>query len=45
MAVGQSPSGVSALMVLATSSAVPAEVVAQLQALDGIHSVHAAELR
>jgi D-3-phosphoglycerate dehydrogenase len=44
MDVGQSPSGVSALMVLATSSPVPVEVQDQLRATDGITSVHAVEL-
>jgi D-3-phosphoglycerate dehydrogenase len=43
MAVGQTATGVAALMVLATSSAVPAAVVDDLAAIDGVHSVHAAE--
>jgi D-3-phosphoglycerate dehydrogenase len=43
--VGQSASGVAALMVLATSSPVPPEVVAELAATPGIVSVHAADLR
>jgi len=41
MDVGQSHSGASALMVLATTEPVPAEVQAQLAAADGIHSVAA----
>ena len=44
MDVGQTASGVSALMVLATSQAVPAEVVERLQAADGIISATAVEL-
>jgi len=43
--VGQSASGVAALMVLATSSPVPPGVVAELAATPGIVSVHAADLR
>ncbi|HVN50245.1 MAG TPA: phosphoglycerate dehydrogenase [Acidimicrobiales bacterium] len=43
--VGQSASGVAALMVLATSSPVPSEVVAELEATPGIVSVHVADLR
>ncbi len=43
--VGQSSSGVAALMVLATASTVPPEVVAALEATAGIVSVHAADLR
>jgi D-3-phosphoglycerate dehydrogenase len=42
--VGQSASGVAALMVLATASPVPPEVVEALEATDGIVSVHAADL-
>jgi D-3-phosphoglycerate dehydrogenase len=41
MDVGQSPSGESALMVIATSTAVPAEVVDQIRAADGVKSVYA----
>lgn len=44
MDVGQSPSGESALMVLATSAPVPAEVQERLRAADGIVSVHAVDL-
>ncbi|MEJ5255220.1 MAG: ACT domain-containing protein, partial [Acidimicrobiales bacterium] len=44
MDVGQSAAGVPALMVLATSEAVPAEVQEELRAADGIVSVHAIEL-
>jgi D-3-phosphoglycerate dehydrogenase len=43
--VGQSASGIAALMVLATSSPVPPQVVAELAATPGIVSVHAADLR
>jgi len=42
--VGQSPSGASALQVLATSELVPAAVVERLSAVDGIVSVHAVAL-
>ncbi len=41
MAVGSSPEGEKALMVLATDSAVPQEVVEQLRATDGVVSVAA----
>jgi D-3-phosphoglycerate dehydrogenase len=41
MDVGQSPDGEAALMVLATSGAVPPEVQDALRASDGILSVHA----
>ena len=44
MHVGRAPSGESALMVLATSGPVPAEVRAALAAADGIVEVHALEL-
>jgi D-3-phosphoglycerate dehydrogenase len=44
MDVGQAASGASALMVLATSQAVPAEVVERLQAADGIISATAVDL-
>lgn len=44
MDVGQSPSGESALMVIATSEAAPAEVQDALRAAPGIHSVHAIDL-
>jgi D-3-phosphoglycerate dehydrogenase / 2-oxoglutarate reductase len=44
MAVGQSAAGVAALMVLATSSPVPADLVGRLQEIDGVHSAHAVEL-
>ena len=44
MHVGQSPSGESALMVLATSQSVPAEVQDQLRAADGVQSVAAVDL-
>jgi D-3-phosphoglycerate dehydrogenase len=44
MDVGQSPSGTSALMVLATAEAVPAEVQDRLRASGGIVSVHAIDL-
>ena len=42
MGVGQSPTGESALMVIATSQPVPADVLAALAAADGVTSVHAA---
>ncbi|MFP3905633.1 MAG: phosphoglycerate dehydrogenase [Acidimicrobiales bacterium] len=42
MAVGQTEGGDSALMVIATSQAISADVVRELQAADGILSVHAA---
>ena len=42
MAVGQSPAGESALMVIATGQPAPAEVLAALAAADGVTSVHAA---
>ncbi len=44
MAVGQSDTGVAALMVLATSSPVPAALVERLQGIEGVHSAHAVEL-
>ncbi len=44
MDVGQSATGESALMALATSEAVPAEVQEQLRAAEGIVSVHAIDL-
>jgi D-3-phosphoglycerate dehydrogenase len=40
MDVGRSPSGESALMVIATSSSPPVEVIDQLRAADGILSAH-----
>lgn len=40
MDVGQSSAGVSALMVLATSTPTPPEVVAELRAADGVKSVN-----
>jgi D-3-phosphoglycerate dehydrogenase / 2-oxoglutarate reductase len=40
MAVGRSPSGGAALMVLATDRAVPGDVIARLSASDGILAVH-----
>jgi D-3-phosphoglycerate dehydrogenase len=40
MDVGQSSAGVSALMVIATSTPTPAEVVAALRAADGVKSVN-----
>lgn len=39
MAVGSSPEGEKALMVLATDTAVPAEAIAKLRATDGVVSV------
>jgi len=42
--VGQSAAGLAALMVLATSSPVPVEVVRSLEGTDGIVSVHAVDL-
>lgn len=42
MAVGQSPAGESALMVISTGQPAPAEVLAALAAADGVTSVHAA---
>jgi D-3-phosphoglycerate dehydrogenase / 2-oxoglutarate reductase len=44
MDVGQSPSGESALMVLATSQPVPADAQDELRGADGIESVHPVEL-
>ena len=44
MDVGQSSSGESALMVIATSEAAPVEVQEALRAAPGIHSVHAIDL-
>ncbi|MCC5952344.1 MAG: phosphoglycerate dehydrogenase [Acidimicrobiia bacterium] len=44
MDVGQSPSGEKALMVVATSDAVPAEVADALRAADGILSVHVVDI-
>jgi hypothetical protein len=44
MHVGRSPEGEAAMMVLATSTPVPAELVDQLRAAPGIHSVHALRL-
>jgi D-3-phosphoglycerate dehydrogenase len=44
MHVGRAPSGASALMVIATSGPVPAEVRDTLAASEGIVEVHALEL-
>ncbi len=44
MNLGRSPSGEAALMVIATDSAVPAEVVAELQAETGIVSARSIAL-
>jgi D-3-phosphoglycerate dehydrogenase len=43
--VGQSPSGESAMMVLATSESLSSEVEDRLRAADGIVSVHTADIR
>jgi D-3-phosphoglycerate dehydrogenase len=45
MGVGQTPGGDSALMVIATGTAAPREVVDALAAADGITSVHATSRR
>ena len=45
MGVGQTPGGDSALMVIATGTAAPHEVIDALAAADGITSVHAASRR
>jgi D-3-phosphoglycerate dehydrogenase / 2-oxoglutarate reductase len=45
MGVGQSPGGESALMVIATGTAAPQQVIDDLAAADGITSVHAASRR
>lgn len=45
MAVGRSPSGGAALMVLATDRPVPAQVVSRLEASQGILAVHPVELQ
>jgi D-3-phosphoglycerate dehydrogenase / 2-oxoglutarate reductase len=42
--VGQSAAGLGALMVLATASPVPVEVVRRLESTEGIVSVHAVDL-
>ena len=44
MDVGQSPSGEAALMVIATDSSVPAEVVEQVTRQSGVHSARAIDL-
>jgi hypothetical protein len=44
MHVGRSPEGESAMMVLATSTPVPPELVESLRGAPGIHSVHALRL-
>jgi D-3-phosphoglycerate dehydrogenase len=44
MDVGQSPSGEAALMVLATETPVPPDVVAKLSGLDGVQSARAIDL-
>jgi D-3-phosphoglycerate dehydrogenase len=44
MDVGQSPSGEAALMVIATDSTVPAEVVEQVTRQAGVHSARAIDL-
>ena len=44
MHVGRSPEGESAMMVLATSTPVPPELVESLRGAAGIHSVHALRL-
>jgi len=44
MAVGQSPSGEAALMVIATDTTVPPDVVEQVMQLDGVQSARAIDL-
>ena len=44
MDVGRSPSGEAALMVMATDALVPAELIAQVVALPGVHSARAIDL-
>jgi D-3-phosphoglycerate dehydrogenase len=44
MHVGQSPTGVAALMVLATSMSVTPGAQERIRAADGVHSVHAVDL-
>ncbi len=44
MDVGQSPSGEAALMVIATDSTVPPDVVEEITRQDGVQSARAIEL-
>jgi D-3-phosphoglycerate dehydrogenase len=44
MDVGRSPSGSAAMMVVATSDPVPADVVERLRAVEGIESVHGVDV-